>query len=410
MEDERWLMMAVLHHLKAASKREGMHESALEEAVFAISNAYSLNMRNAATMERYPLDNLSLVDVFKAGRKQLLQQRSPTGSAPRSTALNGQGEQTDAANGKAQGFDHFLKRLKESTSLFEGLEEHSPEYERRVQRARQKFESRRAAKRVKASHAAASGAASTLSKENEGGLGADSIKDNAEALKKEGNMKLKENKYEEALAVYNECIALWPDNAVYHSNRAAANMLLERFDEAEADCRRAIERDANFLRPRERLAHVYRVLGRTADEVLALREALKVDGSKQSIKSRLQDAENRLVGSGGTSGAGTGEGEGGDQTAPLPSLANLMGGANGNFGEMISRMGRDGVSNMANMMGINVPGEALDDLFENGGLQQMQTMLSENPEMVQQTMQRMMRGELPTPFGADGAGRNGGGG
>lgn len=49
---------------RVAARRAGMNAASWEGGpIFAISNAYSLNMRNAATRQRYPLHDLSLVDV-----------------------------------------------------------------------------------------------------------------------------------------------------------------------------------------------------------------------------------------------------------------------------------------------------------------------------------------------------------
>lgn len=123
-----------------------------------------------------------------------------------------------------------------------------------MQRARDKFECRRGAKRMKAQ------------------LPSAAHKQRAEALKRRGNDKLKEKQYDDALDVYNQSIELCAPNAVYHSNRAAANMLQGRFEHAVNGCQKAIQLDATFMRPRERLAHAYRQLRRHEQQWLGARQ------------------------------------------------------------------------------------------------------------------------------------------
>ncbi|PXF49440.1 Small glutamine-rich tetratricopeptide repeat-containing protein alpha [Gracilariopsis chorda] len=388
MEDERWLMMAVLEHLQKASRTEGMNKECIEEAMFAISNAYSLNMRNSATRQRYPLNKLSLVDVFKAGRETLLRAARSADATCHSAvaAANGGAENGRGAvktrEGVDEGFERFIKRLKDSTSLFEGVEEGGAEYERRVQRAREKYESKRDAKRDAKRR---KGSCQTASGKSEA-----ENKAQAEALKSEGNSKLKDKQYEEALQLYGRSIALDGSNAVYYSNRAAAYMLLHRFEEAVDDCKKAIELDGAFMRPRERLAQAYRQMGRTADEVDALTEALNVHADNEKLEKMMREAKGRLE-------------EERDTGPSLQEMAARMG--DGNFEEMISSLGRDGVSNMANMLGLDIAGDALDEVFEQGALQDMQNMIRQNPHMVQQAVESMMNRGFNVPWmGGGGAG------
>ena len=62
--------------------------------------------------------------------------------------------------------------------------------------------------------------------------------EDAEAAKTKGNSFLSAKKYADAVSSYSEAVRLWPTNAVYYSNRAAAYTHMQMYDEAMADCRK----------------------------------------------------------------------------------------------------------------------------------------------------------------------------
>jgi small glutamine-rich tetratricopeptide repeat-containing protein alpha len=64
-------------------------------------------------------------------------------------------------------------------------------------------------------------------------------------------------KYDEAIASYNEAVALDPTNAVYYSNRAAAHLSKHDYQQAVLDAEKAIEVDPNFVRAYSRLGCVF---------------------------------------------------------------------------------------------------------------------------------------------------------
>ena len=51
-----------------------------------------------------------------------------------------------------------------------------------------------------------------------------------------------------AVAAYSEALALEPMIAPWYGNRAAANMMLEHFDEAIVDCEKAVELDPEYIK------------------------------------------------------------------------------------------------------------------------------------------------------------------
>ena len=63
----------------------------------------------------------------------------------------------------------------------------------------------------------------------------------AEQYKARGNKALQEGKYEEAVELYGEAIALDPTNHVYFSNRAAAFANLKKYKESLTDANKTVE-------------------------------------------------------------------------------------------------------------------------------------------------------------------------
>lgn len=381
MEDDRWLMMAVLDHLQKSVNAQGLKSDSINDAISALSNAYSLDIENSATKERYPLDGLSLTQIFKAGREQLLSANanSASRSAPAAAASTDTVEQgatsaagasssagtSGAASSEDDGFLKFVTRLKATTNLFKGVEEGSAEYDRRMTRAREKYDAKRSEKKTRATSGKA--APSRPATEQE--------KARAERLKTEGNTLLKAKKYEEALEQYTRCIELDDKNAVYFSNRAAAKIMLSRFSEAVDDCKRSIALDGKFMRPREKLATAYRSLGMFDKEVEALTGVLRLAPHNEAIKEQLRQAKDKIRAANGDP----------EQSSNLPGgVESLMNG--------MPRPNAGTLDQMARSMGINLPAGAADTFLNSGALDQIDGLFRDNPGMLQQAMQTMMNG------------------
>ncbi|XP_050378024.1 TPR repeat-containing thioredoxin TTL1 isoform X2 [Argentina anserina] len=84
-----------------------------------------------------------------------------------------------------------------------------------------------------------------------------------EALKSMGNDAYKENRFEEALALYDRAIALDSTKAAYHSNKSAALICLGRLIEAVFECKEAIHIEPSYYKAHYRLATAYLRLGET---------------------------------------------------------------------------------------------------------------------------------------------------
>ncbi|CAH0043609.1 unnamed protein product [Clonostachys solani] len=91
----------------------------------------------------------------------------------------------------------------------------------------------------------------------------------AEAHKESGNQLFKEEKYDLAIEQYTKAIEIIPSSAVYLGNRAAAYMAHFRWEEALADCLKAMDLETPTPKLRLRLGRIYTRLGRP-EEALVL--------------------------------------------------------------------------------------------------------------------------------------------
>lgn len=82
-----------------------------------------------------------------------------------------------------------------------------------------------------------------------------------EDIKKAGNELYKKGHFLEAVALYDNCIAMCPDHAPYRSNKAAALTGLGKLVEAVQECEDAIRLDSRYFRAHQRAAQLYLRLG-----------------------------------------------------------------------------------------------------------------------------------------------------
>lgn len=117
-------------------------------------------------------------------------------------------------------FEKYLASLSEK-GFFTGTEPGSQEYNERVEKARERLqqeEEKAKERRI----------------------------EQAEQKKVEGNTFLRDSKIDEAIEAYSEAINLYPNNAIYYANRAAAYTSLRRHDKAIEDCKKAVVIDPNY--------------------------------------------------------------------------------------------------------------------------------------------------------------------
>ncbi len=369
--------MAVLQHLEAAQTGSSANSDALMQAHKLLAEAYSIDVNDAELRSKYPTNNLSLPDVYMAGRKSLLEQGTKS---------------TDPA------FTNFLNRLK-GTKFFAGVEEGSEEYLRRVEKARKKFE-----ERPRGTPESPTAVPTTQNKEVP--VVDEKTRAEADALKMEGNAQLKAGEFTKAAETYSKCIALDGTNAIYYGNRAAAKMHMKEYASAVDDCKLAISIDSGYARAHERLASAYRQLGMEEAEMEALETAVRIHPDNAQLAKMMEAAKARkapAAPSGMPDLSALGGGEGGmPDLEQLAGMASSMGLPNVSpemiSGFMNSPMG----AQMAQAMAGNNPAMAqmLEAVKANPAMMtQAMEAMKNNPAMMAQAMNSMMGGS-----GADSAG------
>lgn len=229
MEDERWLIISVVEHLKRVQRdgelvRKG---SLLQTAMDALMQAYDLDA-NELDAQQQQQQQLSLMDVLRTGREQL---------------LGNDGEEAPVIGSDIR-FERFLGRLRSRTQLGETAHGRKLAY--------RKYKSR-----------------------------------SGEALRISGNSAMSRGEYEIADRLYGNAISFTCDRATLWSNRAAARVHLGRFEAAIADCRRAIALDGTYMRARERLANLFHTLHRYKDELHLLEDSLAIAPCNEQLAARL---------------------------------------------------------------------------------------------------------------------------
>lgn len=409
-DEERWLMAAILDHLEREQERPEVDKDLVSSAAESLARAYGLDIHDTATRQHFHLDDLPLAAAHHRGRMAILGEKSNAA------------KMADEDTVDAEAFAKFVARLKRTTGFFEGMEEGSEEYIRRLARARAKFQERRGKKTQTQAPAEAqlkaptqvdgqtdtpTGARSVPETQTEAtasGTNAsivdDGISDDekrkAEEIKLEGNAHLKAGRYNDALDCYTKCIELDGSNAVYYSNRAAAKMHLSQFSSAVDDCKIAISIDRQFIRAHERLATAYRGLEMPDLELETLENALR-DHPGNELLTKLRNAakaRSEQTNAQGDRGVSSGGGFGGG----MPSPEQMAG--------------------LAQSMGLNVTPEVLQSFMSSPlGGQLREAMSGNNPgmeQLLQQGMASMLsnpqaaQAQLSELFGGQGAGTGAG--
>ncbi len=190
-------------------------------------------------------------------------------------------------------FRSYLHKLKD-TIYFKDVEEGTPAYSKRVQKAREKFlrkygDSSKAAPSSSSPAAAAAGAAAAAAPV------ASSSSSDPDSLKNAGNERLKQGDYEGAIKLYSDAIALRKE-AVYFSNRAAAYQYLFQHEKAVDDARMCVQLDKSFHKGYMRLGHSLVALGRFQQAIdEGFEPALALQPNDPATKEALNAARAQLV-------------------------------------------------------------------------------------------------------------------
>ncbi|GME72882.1 unnamed protein product [Ambrosiozyma monospora] len=174
------------------------------------------------------------------------------------------------------------------------------------------------------------------------------VKENAEALKLQGNKAMAQKDFDTAIAKYTEAIKLVPTNAVFYSNRAAAYSSLRKHELALQDAIKATEVQPTYAKAWSRMGLAKYAMGDAKGALKAYEQGLKVEGEKptdamkkgyETAKKRVAEELSSALGSESEStpsttrgpassdssdSTGAGAGAGG-----MPDLSSLLGGLGG---------------------------------------------------------------------------------
>mmetsp|Transcript_1839 Transcript_1839/g.4099 ORF Transcript_1839/g.4099 Transcript_1839/m.4099 type:complete len:571 (+) Transcript_1839:111-1823(+) len=109
--------------------------------------------------------------------------------------------------------------------------------------------------------------------------------------KEKGNALVKEGKWIDAKAIYDEAQKRNPKDHTVYSNRALCYMKLMEWPAAKADCDKALEIEPKFVRALERRGNCYIMLKEPTKALADFRKGLELDPNNAGLQSALQRVE-----------------------------------------------------------------------------------------------------------------------
>ena len=247
------------------------------------------------------------------------------------------------------------------------------------------------------------------------------VKEQAEALKLEGNKAMAAKDYETAVSKYTAAIELVPTNAVYLSNRAAAYSSMRTHDLALADAKKATEVEPTYAKGWSRLGLAHYALGDAESAMKAYEQGLSVEGStpsdamKRGYETAKQKVSDNLMNSldKGTDASDSlnpesaSSSSGGSGMPDLSAFANMMGGGAGGAGGL---GGLAGLMNNPQLMQAAAQmmkdPNALSNLMNNPQVKSMANSMGINPENLDGLANNPMLANLAKNFMGGDAGNN----
>ncbi|BBN17954.1 small glutamine-rich tetratricopeptide repeat-containing protein alpha [Marchantia polymorpha subsp. ruderalis] len=277
----RSIVSSFLQFLSTVEAAPGQDTEGIEVAAQCLAEVFGIN--NQRPDERIRL--ISLIDLFNsAGVLHASDIKEHVPSAPTTPA--GESSQSSASPSAGPEDELLLNQFNEgldNAGFFEGTVQGTPEHEEKLKHAMSVLEEAR--KKVRSSVSAPSW--SKYYTEDALVL--------AEAFKIQGNITLNALQYDTAIHLYTIAITLCRDNAIFHSNRAAALTANGNYEDAIADCHAAMKLDPLYSKAYSRLGLVYYAQGRLQDAIeKGFKKALELDPSSTSVRENLRAAELRL--------------------------------------------------------------------------------------------------------------------
>ncbi|KAG7858797.1 hypothetical protein KL939_002919 [Ogataea angusta] len=211
-------------------------------------------------------------------------------------------------------------------------------------------------------------------------------KDKAESLKLEGNRAMAARNFEEAIEKYTAALDMFPSNAVYLSNRAAAYSSFGKHDLALKDAQRATEFAPNYAKAWSRMGLAKYALGDIEGSMKAYERGLEVEGDSPSeaMRKGFETAKKKYTETlaaslGSTVCESESQNSAGGEAQTLPDITNLasmLGGSSegstsggGNLGGLAGLMNNPQIMQAAQRMMQNP--EAMNGLLNNPQIRQV---------------------------------------
>jgi len=212
-------------------------------------------------------------------------------------------------------------------------------------------------------------------------------KKEAESLKSKGNAAMAQKDYPSAIDLYTRALALYPGNAIFLSNRAAAHSAAKDHESAKADAEAAVAVDPAYTKAWSRLGLAKFALGDAKGSMEAYKKGIEYEGNggSDAMKKGFETARRRVdeleqdeaTATEATRAAGTG-------TPSLGDLAGMFGGGGAGRGA-----GPGGVPDLSSIM-------------SNPMFASMAQNLMSNPDLMSNLMSNPRLREMANQFGGGG--------
>jgi len=120
-----------------------------------------------------------------------------------------------------------------------------------------------------------------------------SAKQQAAEAKDKGNKFFSSKNYNDAISWYTKAIQLDPTDSAFYSNRAAAYMAVNKFEEALKDSESCIKAKPDWVKGHYRKGLALMSLNRNGEAVRSFEKGLQVDPANADIKGKMGEAKDK---------------------------------------------------------------------------------------------------------------------